>query len=84
MAQANRGDAVGAIAGDTPNQDRIGLELGQLLAFSLALDSEFEGLDWPLDTLSEDDMRRGNEVADVFQELWANYGNSIEGFGKAA
>ena len=63
---------------------RIGLELGQLLAFSLALDSEFEGLDWPMDTLPKENMERANEVADAFQELWGNYGNSIDGFGKVA
>ena len=64
--------------------DRIGLELGQLLAFSIALDSEFEGLDWPLDMLPKEDMERANGVADGFQELWGSYGNSIEGFDRAA
>ena len=64
--------------------ERIGLELGQVLAFSIALDDEMVGLEWPLDILSEEDRWKANEFADVFQEVWAKWGNSIEDFGKAA
>ena len=64
--------------------ERIGLDLSQALAFSTAQDNELEGLRWPLEELSEDDMRRANEVADVFQKAWAKWGNSIEDFGEAA
>ena len=64
--------------------ERIGLDLSQVLAFSTALDNELEGLGWSLDPMSEDDMGRANVVADVFQEVWAKWGNSIEDFGEAA
>ena len=64
--------------------DRIGLDLEQVLAYSTVLDSDFEGVWAPPDTLSEDDKRRANEVADVFHEVWAKWGNSIEDFGEAA
>ena len=64
--------------------ERIGLDLSQVLAFSMALDFEFDEIKQPLDTLSEDDLERANGVADAFQELWGKHGNAIENFGEAA
>ena len=64
--------------------ERIGLNLSQVLAFSIALDFEFNEIRQPLDTLSEDDMERANEVADAFLELWSKQGNAIKDFGEAA
>ena len=55
-----------------------------MLAFSIALDFEFNEIRQPLDTLSEDDMERANEVADAFLELWSKQGNAIKDFGEAA
>ena len=73
------------VAGAEIFAERIGLDLNQALAFSTVLDEDFFGVEQrPLDTLSEDDKGRANECADVFQEIWAKWGNSIEGFGEAA
>ena len=81
---ATESEICALLAGTEIFAERIGLDLSQVLAFSTVLDADFYGLGWPLGTLSENDMRQANEVADVFQEVWAKWGNSIEGFGKAS
>jgi len=81
---ATESEICALLAGTEIFAERIGLDLSQVLAFSTVLDADFYGLGWPLGTLSENDMRQANEVAGVFQEIWAKWGNSIEGFGKAS
>ena len=65
--------------------ERIGLDLDQVLAFSMVLDGEYiEQLELPETPPPDGDLDKANEVADALQQAWSWHGNVIKNFNEAA